>query len=415
MAERQVTHAPHGHVLANAGVWSPDGRWLNYDVRSDPAGSVFDGTRIERVEIDTGRIEVLYESRRGACCGVPLVNPADGRVAFILGPEHPAGAWTYGPDRRQGVIVDPARPGIADPLEARDLAPPFTPGALRGGTHVHQFDPAGDWVSFTYDDHLLPASGRVVAVAQPRPVAVPRSHPRNHDGAFWSAVVTEVVDEPRPGSDEIGRACEEAWIAGSTRRLAFLGAVRNRAGRALTELFVVELPDDLLQESSAGPLAGTPTTRLRPPPGCRQRRLTHTELGLGTGLPRFWPRSSPDGKRIAFLARRPDGVVELHAVSAEGGTSAVLADEPDSVESAFTWSADGRWLGHVRGGQVCVADTTTGRVLRLTAANGLPAPRPEACVFSPDGRRLAYVRNMPAAARAWNQLFVCDVPAAGSS
>jgi hypothetical protein len=34
-------------------------------------------------------------------------------------------------------------------LDARDLLPPFTPGALRGGTHVHQFSPDGMIVSST--------------------------------------------------------------------------------------------------------------------------------------------------------------------------------------------------------------------------------------------------------------------------
>ena len=28
--ERQLTHAPHGHVLTNVNVWSPDGRWLAF-------------------------------------------------------------------------------------------------------------------------------------------------------------------------------------------------------------------------------------------------------------------------------------------------------------------------------------------------------------------------------------------------
>ena len=57
---RQSTTAPHGHVLTNSGVWSPDSRWIVYDVRSTPDGSSFDGTRIERVEVDTGRVEVVY-------------------------------------------------------------------------------------------------------------------------------------------------------------------------------------------------------------------------------------------------------------------------------------------------------------------------------------------------------------------
>jgi hypothetical protein len=70
MHERQVTCAAHGHMLTNTAVWSPDSRWIVYDTRSSPDGSIFDGTRIERVKVDSGRIELLYESCNGACCGV---------------------------------------------------------------------------------------------------------------------------------------------------------------------------------------------------------------------------------------------------------------------------------------------------------------------------------------------------------
>ena len=73
MHERRLTTAPGGHVLTNAGVWTHDGEWIVYDVRSDAAGSLFDGTRIERVEVATGRVEILFESRHGACCGFGFV------------------------------------------------------------------------------------------------------------------------------------------------------------------------------------------------------------------------------------------------------------------------------------------------------------------------------------------------------
>jgi hypothetical protein len=33
------------------------------------------------------------------------------------------------------------------------------------------------------------------------------------------------------------------------------------------------------------------------------------------------------------------------------------------------------------------------------------APRPEACVFSPDGRQIAYVRPVRDGTHCWNQLF----------
>ena len=71
--ERQLTHAPHGHVLTNVNVWSPDSRWIVYDVRT--VDSVFDGTRIEQVEVATGKVQTLYETKNGAAFGVVTYHP----------------------------------------------------------------------------------------------------------------------------------------------------------------------------------------------------------------------------------------------------------------------------------------------------------------------------------------------------
>src|SRR5439155_22727947 len=116
-------------------------------------------------------------ARNGANCGVVTWHPKEMKVAFILGPENPTAEWSYGPNRRQGVIVEVDRPGLAVNLDARDLTPPFTPGALRGGSHVHVFHPNGDWLSFTYDDDIDRSLGRNVAVAMPGDVRVSRGHP----------------------------------------------------------------------------------------------------------------------------------------------------------------------------------------------------------------------------------------------
>jgi len=437
MTEHQITTARHGHLLTNAGVWTPDGAWIVYDIRSDPAGTTFDGTRIERVEVATGRVEVLHESREGACCGVVTASPVDDRVVFILGPERPTADWSYGAARRRGVIVRCGAPGAFEPLDARDLVAPFTPGALRGGTHVHQFSPDGRLVSFTYEDALLDAAAgaaghehnlRAVGVSVcDRPVDVPRSHPRNHDGSAWSVLVTELHDAPARGSDAIRRACEEAWIGtagylradGSRQRraLAFQGTVVTPAGDPISEVFVVDLPDDDvptggLDAPGCGPLVGTPTTRPRPPAGVGQRRLTFTAGRVHAGLqgPRHWLRSTPDGEWIAYLARDEIGVVQLFTVCPRGGEPRQLTRASTSIESAFTWSPAGDRLACVIDGSVCLVDARDGAFQRLTPAGQGPAPRPEACVFSPDGRRVAYMRRVVDAAGEFNQLFTVDVP-----
>jgi Tol biopolymer transport system component len=428
--ERQITHAACGHILTNVGAWSADGRWIVYDVRSDPAGSVFDGTRIERVQVETGEVQTLYTSTNGACCGVVTASPVDDRVVFIHGPEQPTPDWSYNAWHRRGVTVNAGDPGRAVTLDARDVTPPFTPGALRGGTHVHTFSPDGQWIAFTYEDHVLAALGdsgphdrnqRNVGVSVPAgPVTVSRDHPRNHDGSHFTVLVTRTVDHPQPGSDQISRACEDAWIGrggyarpdGSCQRraIAFQGQVLTADGRSISEVFLVDLPDVLTCAGDA-PLEGTPTTRPAPPRGVIQRRVTRTADHRYPGIqgPRHWLRSSPDGSRIAFLMKDDAGVVQLWTVSPNGGLPNQLTRNEYGIASAFTWSPDGRRIAHVLDGCVCVTDTASGATHRLTAtADGVHPPRPEACVFSPDGTRIAYVRPVTARGQTWNQIFVCS-------
>jgi hypothetical protein len=429
-AERQLTFAPHGHVLTNAGVWSADGKWIVYDVRSDPEGAVFDGDRIEAVHVETREVRVLYHATNGARCGVVTHHPTEPKVVFILGPERPTPDYSYGPARRQGVIVDTRRPGVATNLDARDLVQPFTAGALRGGTHVHVFSPDGQWVSFTYDDDVLgrcvspspehDVNQRNVGVAIPAgPVRVGRDHPRNHDGDYFSALVTRTTAFPRPGSDDITRAFEEAWIgtngyirpdgARQRRAIAFQGNVVTGSGREISEVFLVDLPDDLTTPGD-GPLQGTPTRRPFPPRGVVQRRLTFTADRPFPGIqgPRHWLRGAPDGSRIAFLMKDDAGVVQLWTVSPAGGPPTQVTRNGSPIASAFTWSPDGRRIAHVMDASICVTDAATGSTRRLTGPSD-PPPRPEACVFSPDGRSIAFLRRIRNGDGEWNQIFVVGV------
>lgn len=423
-AERQITTAPHGHLLTNVHCWTPGARRIVYDVRSDPAGSVFDGTRIEGVDVASGAVEVLYESTNDACCGVVTASPTDDRVYFILGPEHPTPDWQYGISHRQGAIVRTSRPGVIERLDARDLAPPFTPGALRGGTHVHVASSDGAMVSFTYDDAVLEALGpdavepnaRNVGVSVlGRPVSIGGGHPRNHGGVAFSVLVTRTTATPRPGSDEISRAYEDAWVgthgytrADGTRQrraIAFQGDVVTADGRKITEAFLVDLPDDLTRPGD-GPLEGTPTRRPAPPRGVAQRRLTFTADRTFPGIqgPRHWLRSSPDGSRVALLMKDDRGVVQLWTVSPNGGPPTQVTRDAWPVASAFSWSPDGRRVAYVVDGSVFTVDVASGESRRLTERrpDNAETPRPEACVFSPDGRSIAFVRHVG----GFNQVFI---------
>ncbi len=430
--ERQVTHGPGGRILTNCNVWSPDSRRIVFDTRSDPAGDRFDGDHILTVDADTLACHTIFTARDHAKCGVATFNPVRNQVAFILGPRHPTADWSYGSARRQGVLVDLEHPEEVTNLDARDIVPPYTPGALRGGTHVHVFSPDGAWVSFTYNDHVLEsapaASGaepdqRNVGVAAPfGPVRVPLRHERNHDGAFFSVLVSQTVPNPAPGSDQIARAFEEGWIGvegyvrpdGTRQRraLAFQGEVRSNGGNPHSEVFVLDIPENPTVPGTSGPLEGTPLIRPRPPRGTVQRRLTHTDGSRYPGLagPRHWLRSSPDGSLIAFLMRDERGVVQIFGVSPCGGPPRQITRGTDCIQSAFTWSPDGAVIAHVMDGCVCVSHVRDGWTRRLThKGTDRETPRPEACVFSPDGRRIAYVRRVRDGGAEANQIFVLDL------
>jgi hypothetical protein len=431
-SERQLTTGPGGRVLSNTGVWSPDSQWIVYDTRPDSEGAVFGGKTIEMVNVLSGEIKELYRSRNDAHCGVVTFHPREWKVAFILGPEHPTADWQYCAWHRQGVVVEVNRPGVKTNLDARDITPPFTTGALRGGSHVHVWDPAGQWVSFTYEDHVLaqfrsptPANDinqRNIGVSIPgRPVRVPHSHPRNHDGDYFTVLAAHTTAHPRPGSDEISRAYEEAWVGtnGYVRRtgsrqqhaLAFQGQVLTPEGQTLSEVFVADLPDDLTQPGD-GPLCGTETRAPYPPKGTIQRRLTFTAERRFPGIqgPRHWLRSSPDGSQIAFLMKDDAGVVQLWTVSPNGGSVRQVTKNPWPVASAFTWSPDGGQIAHVMDNSVCLTEVASGQTKRLTSrTNDASAPRPEACVFSPDGKRIAFVRRVPSPRQLANQICIVAV------
>ena len=213
---------------------------------------------------------------------------------------------------------------------------------------MHTFSGDGQWVAFTYEDHVLAALGdgddhelnqRNIGISVPAgPVRVSREHPRNHDGSHFSVLVTRTEDRPQPGSDQIHRACEEAWVGTcgyrrsdgtrQQRAIAFQGHVVTPTGATISEVYLLDLPDDLTRASER-PLQGTSTTRPAPPHGVVQRRLTHTADRRHPGIqgPRHWLRSSPDGSRIGFLMKDDRGIVQLWTISPHARRAAAGDDE----------------------------------------------------------------------------------------
>lgn len=101
------------------------------------------------------------------------------------------------------------------------------------------------------------------------------------------------------------------------------------------------------------------------------------------------PSWSPDGRRIAFVSNRDNGVEHIYAMDSDGRNVTQLTRESNGSHPA--WSPDGARIAFTRnkgGIQIWVMDADGGNQTRLTHAgfNVLPA-------WSPDGRRIAFVSS----------------------
>ena len=95
---------------------------------------------------------------------------------------------------------------------------------------------------------------------------------------MFSVIVAKVTENPQPGSDEIDKAFDEGWIGTKGykksdgkwqhRAIAFQGEVTNQDGTKKTEVFVLDLPEDLKKPEPGKPLEGTTTSRPNVPAGC---------------------------------------------------------------------------------------------------------------------------------------------------
>ncbi|HHU4068668.1 TPA: DUF3748 domain-containing protein [Klebsiella quasipneumoniae] len=401
---KQVTFAPRHHQLTNVNTWTPDSQWLVFDVR--PSGASFTGETIERVNVTSGAVETIYRATQGAHVGVVTVHPTQERYVFIHGPERPDAQWQYDFHHRRGVV---AFQDTVENLDAMDITAPYTPGALRGGSHVHVYSPNGQLVSFTYNDHVLherdPALDlRNVGVAAPYgPVTPPGHHPREYGGSHWCVLVSRTTSTPAPGSDEINRAYEEGWVG--NHALAFIGDTLAENGDKVPELFIVDLPQDEAswKQPSEEPLAGTATTMPAPPAGVSQRRLTFTHHHRYPGLvniPRHWVRANPQATSIAFLMRDDAGVVQLWLISPQGGEPRQLTHHTSGIQSAFNWHPSGEWLGFVLEGRIACCHAGTGDITFLTEAHA-HAPSADAIVFSPDGKQIAWMEEVDGYRQLW--------------
>ena len=433
--EKQLTFGSQNCDLDNNDNFAPDNSWLAFDTRVN-GGAIISNAVIGKVNIEDGSISEIYREpfpeAWGPGVGAANINPVDGSVSFIRGLPSSSACRPYELSRRGGACVRPTDSGVPFWLDSRDITPPFTAGALRGGTHRHEWSGDGQWIGFTYNDAILAeiekrtgrkVDMRTVGVAtaiENRESNVPLGG-ENHQGEWFSVVVVRVVEKPKPGSDEICRAFEDAWVGTSgyrrtdgcwqTRARAFLGNIRTKAGDEITEVFIVDIPDQIGVQGEEGPLEGTVDTMPVPPRGATQRRISFTEDRRFPGVslePRHWVRSSPDGGRVAFLAKDDEGIIQAYFVSPLGGDIIQVTRHLTSIQSAVRWSPDGERILYICGNSVTVCDArpdspTIGQSRALTS----PSERvPESPVWSRNGEIIAFNRMVPFNDDLYKQIFL---------
>lgn len=111
--ERQIARGSGNRILTPTRVWSLEGPWPMYHIRSDPAGDVFGGLTFEMEQVEAGQAREWFRARKGAHWGVARFHASANRVVFPDGRGHPSRDWSDGPVHRQERIRELSRPGRA--------------------------------------------------------------------------------------------------------------------------------------------------------------------------------------------------------------------------------------------------------------------------------------------------------------
>ena len=372
MNETQLSFSPKNHALDNNDNFSPDDRFLCYDTR----GTVYNFDlanckSIEKIEIVTGNETVLWapESVTGeqAAPGVAAVSwhPSEDKVIFIHGPllSEVDKRGYYGIRNRTGVEVSADGKGKITKVDMRNVATDrlIIAGAQRGGTHRHEYTRNGKKVGFTYDDFLQQDYDRTIGYMVPSEMA-----PAGYTHYFALLVKPVKMGSAKPG--EIEKAYADSWV-------------------------------DITSANS-----GDTNTYPEPPKGLQIRRLTHR--GGIAGI----VRGSDDGKRIAYLAKDSNGILQINVISAFG--SDLVDDEElqafqlssfDSDAAYFRWHPSGDWIfSSVNGNIVATCakpGESYGKSLMLTDDD----KQRSQLVVSRDGKLLAYNIDVPGQAKSGEQ------------
>jgi WD40 repeat protein len=234
-------------------------------------------------------------------------------------------------------------------------------------------------------------------------------------------VAAKVVPFPKPGTDEIQKACEETWVGHEgyvnaqgekiPRALAYLGDVVTAEGKVITEVFVTDIPEDWDKNLEDQNLGGTETSFPEMPKSFTQQRITHTAEWKFPGVqgPRHWLKSSKNGDRIFFYAKSEDGIVQLFSVSPTGGEPIQITRNEFSPHTAFSLSPDDQWIVFGYQNQLYLTEISTGKTQQVG-----PAPQKdhsELCNinWSYSGKILTYNKKVSSESGSWFQVFLVEV------
>ena len=204
----------------------------------------------------------------------------------------------------------------------------------------------------------------------------------------------------RPGRPRKDAAAESA---AAPRGATAEAPARRRPGRPRKTAAVAEpvaSPPADASDVATPELAARPDRQAkRPAAGTTDRDRLTVEQIVAVEAPREF-RLHPRERLVAMTAEAA-GTRQLFTLSLRGGTPVqVTASEKPVTDPQ--WSPDGRRLAYVRDEAIWVVEVDGSRHVEVTAhPAGTSTPR-----WSPDGRRLAFVSRR----RGWAQVWLIDAP-----
>lgn len=428
--EVQMTEGQQGHFLNQRQAFSPNDQWLVFDTRNEDS-KIGENPAIQLLELSNKKTQTVYQllNQRSYGPGVGAVSfhPSKNQIVFIHGLVNASEKQPYAMTRRFAMQIDLDDPLNARPLDARDVQPPYTSGASRGGSHAYSYSSDGQMVSFTYNDELLEQAAQkdpavfdlrtVGAILTNDPVSIHGNvNDENFNGSGFAVLLAEVTANPAKGSDQISKAYEECWVGKSgyqkldgdfqSKALAFIGDVVSENGERVSEVFIADIPKEL-DQLKAGLSAGTKTTLPSIPAGVKQRRLTFTADHPFPGIqgPRQWLRSSPDGNAIFFYKKDDHGTVQIFSVSPSNGKIKQITDNEFSADTSFDLSFDGKYLAYGAKESIYITRVEDGKTIQVLGAPGERIFGLCNINWANTSHQLAYNRKVQSPEGAFFQLF----------